>query len=361
MSIKKLPNGKHFLYTLDSKGNKVRIRFERKEDAEALEAIMKQQRYNEKLIGVGLRKARYLFNDQLSDFELTKSQLRPKSYQKYKAVIKQIQLFAEKNHVKYLDEFTSNHGTKFYNELVKTTTTIKDNEVIKVSAAPKTINFYLQTLKAFFQEEVIKDHLLKSPVLGMKYVKVEKKKPEFYTTDDLKKIFAQEMPLAYRNFYLGLLYSGMRFSEAANLSWDDIDFPRKLILVRSKPGHKLKSYSSERAIPMNEVFYQLLQVLLKNKKSDLFVFTNTTNNQMRERRALAICKKAAESAGITTRVFLHKFRATYATWLIRNKTSLESIKELLGHASMIETEKSYANNESDHLHKDVASLDEIFN
>ncbi len=359
MSIKKLHNGKFFLYTIDGRGRKVRIRFEKREDAEALEAILKKQRYENKLIGVGLRKSRYLFNDLLDDFEITKSKLRPKSVQKYKAIIKQIRFFAEKHGITYIDEFTSDHGIKFYNALVKETTAIKDGEVIKVSAAPKTINFYLQTLKSFFQEEVIKDHIQKSPVIVLKNIRVEKKKPEFYTTEELKKIFSQEMPLAYRNFFLGLLYSGMRFSEAANLSWSDIDFTKKLVMVRSKPHHKLKSSSSERAIPMNEVFYELLSDLSRDKKSDLYVFTTTRGTQMKERSALTECKNVAESAGINARAFLHKFRATYATWLIRNKTSLESIKELLGHASFTETEKSYANNESAYLHKEVASLDDI--
>jgi site-specific recombinase XerD len=45
--------------------------------------------------------------------------------------------------------------------------------------------------------------------------------------------------------------------------------------------------------------------------------------------------------------------------LVRNNISLESIKELLGHSSVIVTEQSYANNEHSRLHRDVDSLDSI--
>jgi hypothetical protein len=44
---------------------------------------------------------------------------------------------------------------------------------------------------------------------------------------------------------------------------------------------------------------------------------------------------------------------------VRKGVTLESIKELLGHTSLVETEKSYANNEANHLHSDVKVLENI--
>ncbi len=67
----------------------------------------------------------------------------------------------------------------------------------------------------------------------------------------------------------------------------------------------------------------------------------------------------AKIAGITSNATLHKFRHTFATFLILNGVQIQNIKELLGHSTIVQTE-IYAHNKSDHLHSDVKILDNIF-
>ncbi|MDR3668789.1 MAG: site-specific integrase [Ignavibacteriaceae bacterium] len=354
--IEKLPNGKYFVYTVDSRGNKIRKVLNRKEDAEALVAIYGKERYDNKLVRVGLRKQRYLLAGELSEFEISKTSLSPKTFVKYKHIIKQISIFAEKENIKYLDGFTPDHGTSFINEVIREKRIIKDKKIKIVKVAPKTANAYIVTLKAFFQEQVSKDHLVKSPVLHLKQLKVEGKKPDYYKPDELKKFFGVEILLPYRNLFLGLLLTGARIGEAINLTWDDVNFESRLVFIRSKDTHKLKTSNSERAVPMSQGLFDLLETILKHKNSE-YVFSTSNGTAIRERKALEKCKDVATRAGIGGRSYLHKFRATYATILVRNKTPLESIKELLGHSSLIETEKAYANNESNHMHNEVEILD----
>ena len=80
---------------------------------------------------------------------------------------------------------------------------------------------------------------------------------------------------------------------------------------------------------------------------------------MRERLLIYFCKKYARLAGITSRAYLHKFRHTFASHLVQQGVPLESIKQILGHSSITQTE-IYAHNESDHLHRDVRLLDGLF-
>lgn len=56
--------------------------------------------------------------------------------------------------------------------------------------------------------------------------------------------------------------------------------------------------------------------------------------------------------------YIHKFRHTYATILVRKDVPLQEIKELLGHSSITETE-IYTHNSSDHLHDKVNHLNNI--
>ena len=358
MSIKRLGKDRYFLYTVDYRGRKVRLRFDRREDAEALQDKIRQEKYEKKLVGVGLRKARHSIKECLEDYRATKALLRPKSVQKYTAIIKQFGHYCEKMSIKYIDEFSPEYATLFYNELVKEITLIKNGKEEVVRSAPKTINFYIQTVKGFFQEEVIKDHLMKSPMLHVKNVKVSNKKPDFYTIEELNKIFSQEMSPEYRKFFLGLLYSGMRFSEAANLTWDYVDFEQSKIYIRAPKGKHLKTENAERDIKIPKVLLNLLIEMQKSKKSDL-VFCTSSGTQIKERKALMICKEVAESAGVSSRAFLHKFRATYATILVRSKVSLDTIKELLGHSSVTITEKAYANNDSAGDRADISILNDI--
>ncbi len=104
--------------------------------------------------------------------------------------------------------------------------------------------------------------------------------------------------------------------------------------------------------------YKLLMHIFKSKVSDSFPFCSPTGKHLRERKTLVVCKKMAEEAGITSRTFLHKFRHTYATLLIQLGTPIESIKELLGHWSVIQTE-AYAHNNTDRLLPQVSCLNKL--
>jgi integrase/recombinase XerD len=130
---------------------------------------------------------------------------------------------------------------------------------------------------------------------------------------------------------MGLLFTGMRFGELANLTWEDVDFERRFIYVRSKENFRTKTHNSERAIPMIDDLQKLLLVIYKSKKLNKYTFCSPTGKQLKERRVLGVCKEVAVKAGISSRAFLHKFRHTYATLLIQRGIPIESIKELLGH------------------------------
>ena len=247
--------------------------------------------------------------------------------------------------IKYIDEFTPDHATLLYNELIKEKQTTRGKNKIKAKAKPKTVNFFLVAVRAFFQQEFIKEHIKRNPMIHIRNLKVEKRKPEFYTREELKMFFAQPI-------------IGMRFAELANITWEDVDFRNRLLLVRPKENFKTKTYNAERAIPINSILYELIALYYPKRLFDKYVFTSPQGNQLKERRMLVVCKTVALKAGITTNSYLHKFRHSYATMLIQSGVPIQNIKELLGHWSVIETER-YAHNNSDHLHKDVARLDNL--
>ncbi len=358
MAIKQKKNGNYLVNTRDQDGTRLKRTFRTKREAEAFDSSIKLQKYENQLVRNGVKSARYLFTQAIKDYLLAKSDLRPASYRKYSFVLLELQKFAQAIGLKYIDEFTPDHATLLYNELIKEKETIRGKQKIKARAKPKTVNFFLVAVKAFFQQEYIKEHIKRNPMLHIRNLKVEKRKPEFYTKEELKLFFAQPMDESYRLAFMGLLFTGMRFAELANITWEDVDFGNRLLLVRPKENFKTKTSNSERAIPINNILYELIAFDYPNRLSDKYVFTSPQGNQLRERRMLVVCKTIALKAGITSNSYLHKFRHTYATMLIQTGVPIQNIKELLGHWSVIETER-YAHNNSDYLHHDIARLDNL--
>ena len=359
MSIKPTANGKYIVDLRDHHGKRIQRTFKRLTDAKAFEAENYKIKYEHQLIKNGLRDERYSIYKALDEYALTKSNLRPKTIQKYKYNINLLRKIFEVFKLIYVDEFLQEHATKLYSELLREKIAENGRNKGKLARAkPKTINFFLNTARAFFQLELIKGHINRNPFLHIKNLRVEKKRPDYYSEAELKLFFSQEMPEQYRNAFIGFLFTGMRFSELANLTWSDIDFPKRLIYVRPKENFKTKTYNSERSIPMNDVLFELLKKLSYEPLSDVYPFCSIKGNKLSERRLLEACKKIAKNAGIKSNAYIHKFRSTTASMLVQRGVPIHSVKELLGHWSVVQTEV-YAHQKSDLLHPEVATLNNL--
>ena len=358
MGIKPKQNGKYKVDIYDESGDRHVTTLNTKAEAKAFEATITKMKWDNHLISVNLRNKRYILKNELESYEQTKMELRPGTIKRYKYIISQIGLFAKAIGVVYLDEFTSDHATLFKKELVREKIDPKGNTDKILKPRPKTINMFLSTAKAFFLQECIKGHITKNPMIHIKNVKVEKQIPDYFTIPELKAFFAQPMDVADRQTFMGLLLTGMRFGELANLMWKRVNLISRTIYVRSEGGFVTKTQNGERIIPIGEDLFKLLQSIQHNKSNNEFVFLSPKGSKLLERPLLARCKSIANNTGIITKANLHKFRHTYATLLILRGVPIQNIKELLGHSSIVQTE-IYAHNKSDHLHSDVAQLDNL--
>lgn len=353
MAVRKNKHGTYTVDTYNVDNRKIRRNFKLKSDATAFETKSKNEKREMMLVKAALRKPEVVFPEALDEFLNTKLQLQPKTVGKYSFIIQQFKSFVDSQELEYVSEFTPDHATRLILELTKGKVVPGTQEV--VYSKPKTVNGFLAVIRAFFNEEVLKDHILKNPMRHINNLKVEKAKPEYYTEEELKLFFIQEMDQAYRLAFRGLLYTGMRIEELANIHWEDVDFEKRLITVRRKPGFKPKTSNSERSIPIAQPLYDDLVKAQQNKKSDTYVFTSVDASKVRERTLLDVCKRISRNAGIISRAFLHKFRHTFATHLVRNRVPLERVQKLLGHASITET-LIYAHLIPSDMHDDVSVL-----
>lgn len=346
---------KYLVDLRDETGKRIQRTFNTLAEAKAFESLNTSKKYQQKLINNKLLQPKYPIEQALDEFLMIKEDLRPKSYQKYSFIVGQLKLFAQNLGIKYVGEFTPDHATLLYKHLVKERKIDRGNHSITIKPKPKTVNGFLETTKSFFKIEVNKNHIDRSPMLHIKNLRVEKRNPEYYTYIELKSFFNQKMPLAYRYAFMGFLLTGLRFQELANLTWGDIDFKSRLLHVRPKENFKTKTHNAQRAIPINDDLLKLLLRCWEINKDKNFVFCSQEGTQLKARWTLRLCKAIAEAAGIKSRAFIHKFRHTFATYLIQKGVPIQSIKELLGHWSVTMTEV-YAHNKSDHMHSEVSVL-----
>lgn len=140
-----------------------------------------------------------------------------------------------------------------------------------------------------------------------------------------------------------LIYSaGLRVSEAAALSLEDIFFNEQLIKVRGKGG-------KERIVPFGAQAEQSLTVYLQTARPLLLnpavtqhtvtagaVFLNCRGNRLTRKGIWKRLQDFERISGITTKI--HTLRHSYATHLLAGGADLRSVQCLLGHSSITTTQ-----------------------
>jgi integrase len=151
------------------------------------------------------------------------------------------------------------------------------------------------------------------------------------------------------------VFSGLRASEIRGLRWQDVDFDRKLLLVRVRADMSgnlgaLKSESSRRDIPMSPMLLNTLREWkLACPKGELrFVFPGRGGG-VPSHNLLMDCIGGQ----------VHRFRHFYASWLIDQGFGPKRCQQLLGHSSIKVTFDTYGHlfpQEDDHDRLAAAEL-----
>ena len=154
------------------------------------------------------------------------------------------------------------------------------------------------------------------------------------------------------------LYTGMRLGEICALKWSDIEWEKKIIVVRrtaqrvarfsrADGGKKTmlmigspKSITSHRIIPVPDFILQQLKALMNEADPDGFVFgtaLKAADPRTIQRRFKCLTDKLGLSG-----VHFHTLRHTFATRLLELGVDVKTVSALLGHRSVRTTMDFYA-------------------
>lgn len=149
----------------------------------------------------------------------------------------------------------------------------------------------------------------------------------------------------------GWPFTGMRFSEAANLHINDIDSKRMQIRITNGKGSK------QRQVPLSPRLLSELRDYWKQYKPTSLIFPGKTPDKTYADTSIQkAIKDSAKLAKINKNVTPHTLRHSYATGLLEAGVDLLTISRLLGHACFATT-MIYLHCRREHLHSAPSPLD----
>ncbi len=196
-------------------------------------------------------------------------------------------------------------------------------------------------LKYLYREGLIETNLAKLIALPKAHLKL----PHVMQQEEVEKLIegvpAETLLQKRAKAVMELLYStGMRISELVDITYGDIDLRRGVVRVRGK-GDK------ERLIPMGRHCQSAISAYIESlpaalsKKGTAPLFLNRDGQRVSVRTLQRNLRFYALEilGGDGVKVSPHTFRHSCATHLLARGAGLREIQELLGHESLVTTQK----------------------
>lgn len=174
------------------------------------------------------------------------------------------------------------------------------------------------------------------------------RRPQVLTVAEAQAILDACGRLRDRLLFAVLLDTGMRIGEALGLRHEDVAIAERQVMVmpRVNDNRARAKAGRSRTVPASGELIRLYADYLTGEYGALdsdYVFVNLwgrpLGHPLTYPAVYDLVARLRRRTGITFGP--HLFRHTYATWLLRRGAGMESVKELLGHASITTTVDTY--------------------
>jgi integrase len=270
----------------------------------------------------------------LDETKLTK---KPKTHSAYSTALS---YFVESCHKLNLEEIDRK-------DLLKFSAFLRDEK----EQAPRSVYNKFENVMTF-----LKAHGIRGLVGKNDWPRYTEEEPEIYEREELDKLFAK-CAAEERLWYEFFLMTGEREQEVMYTCWSDVNLTASTVRVSHKPdrGWTPKAYK-EREIPIPAKLVNSLKAWKKKAdKTCSLVFPTAGCKPKLD--FLDGLKAVAERAQLDKENFwLHKFRATFATWSLWAGVDLRTVQQWLGHSDMESTMRYLKPSRSQHVRDKVNEI-----
>lgn len=212
-----------------------------------------------------------------------------------------------------------------------------------------TVARKIASIRTFYKYLHREHKVENNPAESLISPKRPKSLPKFLTTDEIEQILSNiniDTPAGYRNrAILELLWaSGMRVSELSGLNFGNLNLSNNEITVFGKGSKERIILVTDRAKNYLQGYIDFARALIAKGyplppiTDESPVFINKTGYRLQTKMIRNVINDIVEKIELPKKVTPHMFRHSFATHLIENGADLRVVQELLGHASISNTQ-----------------------
>ena len=216
-------------------------------------------------------------------------------------------------------------------------------ELVNSGVSNRTVNRKVSSLKSFFKFLIKTDLIESSPLEGHIPLKQKKKIQVPFSKEEISSLLDSDY---FPDSYKGLLqktiisffyFTGVRRVELIELKESNLDLKSGVIKVLGKRN-------KERVIPLLPKIKNLLEEYISErnniitKPEDDLVFLSNKGFKLSEKYVYRTVSEYFKLVSSKTKKAPHILRHSFATHLINEGADINSVKELLGHASLSATQ-----------------------
>lgn len=210
----------------------------------------------------------------------------------------------------------------------------------RASRARKTAS-----LRSFFAYLAKQSLLPRSPAVGLRSIKTERRLPKFLRSDEMEALLAAPdaataLGLRDRALLETLYASGMRAGELVTLDIAAVNYDEGVIRVIGKGDKERVTLLGRQAVFALERYVRKgrPELILKADTDSGALFVNRYGGRLSDRGVRKLFDRYCAVASTHLKITPHVLRHTFATHLLSNGADLRLIQELLGHASVATTQ-----------------------
>ncbi len=245
---------------------------------------------------------------------------------------------AYRNDLMEFINFLANNGIEKFDDIKRVHVNLFIRELRKQELAPTSVSRKIASLRGWFKWMMGLELIKFDPTVSLEQPKLSKHLPKVLSISEVDTLLSQELPLLSKVILEILYATGMRVSELANLTIDNINLKHNYVKCSGKG-------SKERLVPIGKIAKDALVNYLNQRELIIekyeietkFLLLHDNGRKVTRQDIYHLISNLGQTV-LNKHITPHTLRHSFATHLLENGADLRVVQELLGHSDVATTQ-----------------------